>query len=459
MKSQLVDHLVNCGLVSRKNVQRCLLRANMGGRSVVDEMAERLEIDQQGLASEMAKFWGFKYWEESKLDVASSRLEAISSSEAEEYGAIPIEVGEEDVIGVAVYDVEMARPIIDKIRSDSGVPPTVVVAPRDVIQREVERHYGDDGKSQANGSTPGAAKVLRKRPRRRNRPAKVARSAMETPVAGVTPVPDPISDDAQPTRQIDLAADNPFMDLVKQTADEADEQTAADEAIKRQAPTVEGPSPYDKQQQKQADKPEAEVEDEFDFFDDFGDGDDIEALVEESWSDAVEEVEIGSPAEEESIDPIDEALDEFDAALDADVDAELDEESSPLSSSASVNWGEYDHEPDPGAPLAGAAPPSGRTGKEFERVRSKSGIFPVGKDDSGIFDLPDERDEGEVTLSQVVKRQRNLIEKLEREISYQKAILQTMTEMLVEAKVLSKKKVKSRLRALKEEQRKRYEEE
>ena len=418
MKRKLVDHLVNRGIVSRKNVQRCVLRANMNEGSVVDEMTDCLDVDEKSLAQAMAEFWGFQCWDKSSFDVSSEQLDAVSVDEAREFGALPVDGQDDDVLRLAVYDVDKARPIVEKVRSRSGLAPTVVVAPRTVVEQEVERHYqqSSSGNSSQRTKTPvrnessGHGVVTKKR-RQTTKPGDAV-----PPTAAMD------VDSAPPTRQVDLAADNPFMDLVQKTSANEGESEAA-------APVPE---------QVVAEKEEDNQEEAVDFFDDFQDDEAFEQMVEDSWSSSVAEEE-----DEGSIGDVDEALEEFDAELDSDLD---DDEPSPLSNSASVNWGEYDGESPPR--------PAGRTGRG--RTHSESGIFPVRRSQSNLFRMPDEPNDDQLTLAEVVERQRTLIEKLEREISYQKGILQTMAELLVEARVLSKRKLKARLKAFKEEQRKKY---
>lgn len=73
------------------------------------------------------------------------------------------------------------------------------------------------------------------------------------------------------------------------------------------------------------------------------------------------------------------------------------------------------------------------------------------RDPSGFFRL-EEESAGELTIMEVVDRQRKMIRKLEREVEHQKGILQTMAELLIEARVLSRRKLKARLKALRQQQ-------
>lgn len=427
MKRKLVDHLVNGGLVERKQVQRCVLRASMNERSVIDEMTEHLDIDQRALASSMAEFWGFEFWDRESVEMTDPKRDVISEQQARNHGVLPVG-GQDDVFRLAVYDVEMARPVIEEIRNESGLSPSIVIAPRKVVEDAIERLYdgasnGGQGSGMLKKTSPGATDAA-------TASRGVLKKKKSPSNSGNTAAKPANADDAQPTRQVDLATDdNPFMDLVQQTADDsetsiAEESSSIDSSLGESSASI------------------PEDDEEADFFGEFQDSDEFRQMVEESWSDAE------AADDDEGIGDVDGALDDFDAELD-DMDS-AGEETGPLSSSASVNWGEHgdgQSQQEPGM-LAG----SGRSGSQS----GASGIFPVDRGQSGVFSFSGAEDDEDLTLAEVVDRQRRIIDKLEREIEYQKGILQTMAELLVEARVLSRSKLKKRLKAFKEEQRKRY---
>ncbi len=414
MKRKLVDHLVNHGIVERNDVQRCVLRASMNEGSVIDEMTERIDVDERELAAAMAEFWGIEFWDRS-FDTKKSNTEVISVEQARSFGVLPVgSDGNERIQRLAVYDVDKARPIIEKIRKKTGVSPTLVMAPRELVEQEVRRHYGVGAPTSTKGnekprSGTGHGVVYKKRSRS-GRPSRTTRRPKKVKGATTSPGKDvAAADDAQPTRQVELGADNPFMDLVRETAPDEDATSVG------------------------ADQPKTQVigDGSDDFFADFDDDDDSDDLTG--------------------------ALDEFDADLDDDP-AEKAEDPPMLSTSSSVNWGDFgdstSRDPSSRALVAEASPgfDNSSVGRS-ESVTEESAIFPVDRDQSGFFSFPDEEEDDQLTLAEVVDRQRKIINKLEREIDYQKGILQTMAELLVEARVLSKAKLKKRLKAFKEEQR------
>lgn len=443
MQRKLVDHLVETGLVARGDVQRCVLRAKMGKGSVVDEMVERLEVDEGELAAAMAEFWGMECDRGDSLPPAPAWQSTVTRQRAEEHGVLPVEGGDDDGLRLAVYDVDKAQPVVEAVRDETGISPELVLAPRDVVQAEIQRHYNS-----------AALSGVRRMP---SKPGEEELMTRKTPTAGVdaldgtegasTGGSTPSRTDGAPTRQVDLAADNPFMDLVQESAKPNGE------------PATE-PDPDSKPLPKPEPKPVGVEEAPADFFSD---------LDEDSvgFDDESESFDDESSGEFDDIVPDDGAVDEFDAAL-QEFDEELGVEESEaeallMAESSSVNWGDFgdvggQSGPAPAAQEvhpAGSNPGASMTPPTMEG--SQSGLIPNRRGRSGVFDIPDEGPDGELTLAEVVSQQRKMIRKLEREVAYQKGVMQIMAELLVEARVLSQQKLKKALKAFKEEQRKKYE--
>lgn len=421
MEKKLVDHLVKSGVVGSKDIQRCVLRASMTESSVVDEMINRLGIDQEVLAEAMAQFWGLSCWQKGAIGAEAQALRLIPPDLAKDFGVLPVVSDpDDDAITLAVYDVQKARPVIEKIRDKTGIAPTLVLTTRDAIEREVRRHYGLsqtlDGtlEAEVSANTPSAPARGVVRPRRKSKAKAIRPAAMAT-----------ADDDAVPTRQIDLTTDNPFMDLVQ--------STAAPSASKKADPAPpEAPNaPSDV---------EEVVEEEVDFFEGFDDFDSEPALAAESSVSS----QNGKPN-----DGILGALDAFDAELD---DGGEVEESS---YSSSVDWGAARSEAPfsrSGSSGSGFAP-LGQSDSSGSQDLGGSAIFPLEDPTMGIFTGGRGGADGP-SLADIVDEQSRRIEKLQREVEYQKGILQTMADLLIESRVISRRKLKSRLKAFKEEQKK-----
>ena len=440
MKRELVNYIVDAGLVERKDIQRCVLRASMNEEvSVVDEVVDRLDVDQQELASTMAEYWGLDARGDKPFDIAPEVLKVIPEHLAEKYGVLPLSNDETQGFEVAVYDVEKARPVIEKIRDKTGAPPTLVLTARGCITDAISAHY-DKGVATAvveQRESAAGHGVLDKGSKRKRGAEPIPRNSPK----GATGSRPESSDEAEPTRQVDVAADNPFMDLAGDAGDgnSVDDEPQPTRAMEGAGPDLLGTGKTQNESESAKSEPTGRSDDEKQTADDSG---------------------------------LAGALEEFDAELEEADDDELDSDPELTEPGSSVNWGEYQTDDDSAFPGLNAgnstsgfqsedsghgSRPDGAAASGARR-HEESGVFPVDRGGGDFFDFEDEeRDKEEVTLAEVVDRQRHIIRKLEREIEYQKGILQTMAELLVENRVISKRQLKSRLRAFKEEQRKKYE--
>lgn len=470
MKRKLVDHLVKSGLAERKDIHRCVLQASMNGGSAVDEITERLDIDDRELAARMADYWGLNSGDPQSLEIEDEVLAMIPGKVARTFGALPIRRTEDGVV-VAVYDVDKARPLSEKIRDKTGRAPSLVIAPRNALMEAITERYQLDGDPPSEETAdPGGAAVLnsggQKKNPRRSRPSRTTANTGESPDenktstidAGPTRQVDTARSeptrqvdfaDPEPTRQVDVASDNPFMDLVeKEKSNEGDTSTKndapSDEEVETQAfehPPADLFASTDQQNAPLA----AQLSSTADAAD-TGDQSSVESNAETGGADSEPEDLAG-------------ALQQFDAELDKSDDGEASSEKDGyLTTPSTVHWGDYDDTQsvlpeDDSAPGGGSRPDGALAGESSAgSTTEESAIFPVRGESSSVFDFDDDGDEG-LTLAEVVDRQRHIIQKLEREIDYQKGLLQTLAELLVEARVISKRKLKESLRAFRKSHR------
>lgn len=145
-------------------------------------------------------------------------------------------------------------------------------------------------------------------------------------------------------------------------------------------------------------------------------------------------------------DSISEALNEFDSYLDEQGSANPGQSGS----------GDFEHQEDSGnmpAPnLNGNHSNSGAFGYEQPQV---SGVFSRYEEETSAtdedFDLFDDNDTvepHEKTLQELTSEHEKKIRQLNRQLDYQKQVLQVMAELLVEARVISRTELKRRLKAL-----------
>lgn len=131
-------------------------------------------------------------------------------------------------------------------------------------------------------------------------------------------------------------------------------------------------------------------------------------------------------------------------------DAYLDEESEPSTGSSSDLSS---------SGLSSSGIPADNSGVEFDSGSSQaSGVFSrydeaTEATPSGEFDLFEEEsgaEPREQTLQDIVNAHEKKIRRLKKRLAYQKEIVQVVSELLVEARVISRSELKKRLRALRD---------
>ena len=193
-------------------------------------------------------------------------------------------------------------------------------------------------------------------------------------------------------------------------------------------------------------------------------------------SKASEQKEQSDPPADDSITR---ALDDFDALLDEEMDSadEGDSESGSGESGPGPNPGESGANlaGDPGESgmnLAGMPEPDSGSipGPKLESNNQSnpgfgydepqvSGVFSrydeeTSDEDDEDFDLFEESEVEETherTLQEIVNAHEKEVRRLRRQVDYQKQVLQIMSELLVEARVISRKELKKRLKKLRRE--------
>lgn len=376
MEKKLVEHLVKSGVVSQALIQRCRLKASMRKNTVIDELASEEEVDQGALVGAMAEYWGLGYLAESRILAEEEALSLLSFEEAQAAGALPVEAAlEEGVVTLAVYDVEKAKSAVEKLRRMMGVAPTLLIAPRDQVLAEIDRHYRERVEMEI---------------RRRYRLDEEEQEA--------------------PTRQVDLARDNPFFDLIEESGRKT---SKIEEATLEEGPREEG-----------------------DFFGEFSRREERRSRSQVTTRRTT----------------ISAALEAFDEEL---ATKELDPVEEPILGDAG-DWGEggdeaipYYDAPASGRSISGA----GEFAKGFEV--SGSTIFSVDRQLGRPLEFDSAGEEDLEALLSLVNEQRRLIQRLERQVEHQKGILQTFAELLIERQVLDRQELKVRLKALKQEQKRR----
>ncbi len=404
MERQLVEHLVNHDLVSRQEMQRSILRASMRKSTVVEQLLEDGQVDESLLARLMADYYGYAYLDSVNIDAQPYALKLISGELAEKHGVLPYKVdAAREQVTLAIYDPVQATDVVELLRTAMGTEPEIVITARGRLQREIFRHY----RGTNDDATPAA--VLTETAEHEG--AGLGRHLVETrELSAISP--ELLSERAQ-------SAPPPLPDGIRERS------TSGFSGLYESAKPLSGVLSLAPAGQGRSRSRSGGKGGDADFLDSGG--------PTRAVSDATGFQFISDSAD------FAHALDNFDAAL---------EESMPLSFDSGFGRGSnLEH----------------RTGSDLHSLSSlrlandpaglreggPSSVLGASQDEFDLFDEPGEKKEETVlTLQQIVEQNHQKIRRLEREVEHQRAILQTLADLLVEARVISRKQLKDRLKAL-----------
>ncbi len=147
--------------------------------------------------------------------------------------------------------------------------------------------------------------------------------------------------------------------------------------------------------------------------------------------------------------PITRALNDFDLSLDED-DEDDQPPSGPEIASLDPNLSSsaFDRRDGSGAAWGFDQP---QVSGVFSRYEEETGDN-SSEDDFDLFDEDNGPKQRERTLQDIVSTHEKQIRLLEKRLAYQKEVIQVVSELLVEARVVSKRELKKRLRALRDKQ-------
>ncbi len=403
MEHQLVEHLVNNDFVSRQEMQRSILRASMRKSSVIEQLLEDEHIDESKLARVMAEYYGYEYLDSVNIDAQPYALKLISGELAEKYGVLPYKIdAAREQVTLAVYDPKIATEVVELLRAATGKEPDIVITARARLQREIFRHY----RGTNDDATPPAAVIAAGA---KQAEVSLGRHMLDTrELSAISP--EMLEERSSPP---------PIPDSVKQRSksnffgfSDEDQQLSGVLSLSPAAGS-----------RKRTSGGSGEARILKDFQDSGG--------PTRAISDA-----IGFQFSSDAVDFAG-ALDDFDASLKESALSALD---------SGVGVGS-DFEQRAGNSFQSHASirlPIGESETDFRDD-------PVRKEKSSDkFDLFDEpkKEESVLTLQQIVEQSHQKIRRLEREVEHQRAILQTLADLLVEARVISRKQLKDRLQAL-----------
>lgn len=464
MDRKLAEHFVDHAVVTRQEMQRCILRASMEKTSVIGELVGLSHVDENEVARHLASYYGYELLEGASIHAQPYALKLLSKELAEANEILPIQIDAvTDVVTLAVSDPLASKEIIASIEASMGKAPTISIVARSKLLREIYRHY----RPKDNDATPSAIVE-----RGLNMPTPALPPGAGGSAAGK-------KKDHHQTRQIELDDDddellNPAKQTINGTSadpislDDFDLGLKAPDPVDYGEPVDFGFGPGGPPKAKvttPAPKPSAldggrspipgagavsraglsqvgrrGVNASQSSMESVGSG--LFALEESSPGKAKAKPSrsaAGTPkpttAKPRESNDIAGALNQFDAFLD---EHKGDESGFGL---AGPNWNTPARRP-------GFASPPGFSVEDSDAssLHSSQG---GGEDAFDLFEEPEAPErQVEMTLHELVAQNQRTIGRLEREIEHQRNVLQTLSDLLIEARVLSRKQLKDRLLAL-----------
>jgi hypothetical protein len=158
MDRRLAEHFINAGLVTRQDMQRFILRASMSKSTLVAQLLDAELLSQQEMASQLAQFHQVQILDAPELTADPHALGLLTPQLAQRGGVLPYAFNDaKDQVSVVVADPEAAREVLDLLRSATGSPPRLVLAPRDWLAQALQHLYITQNARGGTIRTPYAA--------------------------------------------------------------------------------------------------------------------------------------------------------------------------------------------------------------------------------------------------------------------------------------------------------------
>jgi type IV pilus assembly protein PilB len=141
MADEWIKKLLKDGTISKEQLAEAQALADKLGVPVGDAL-QRLEyISAADMGQAQAEQFGMDYVDVSSVQIPSPVLQLVPESVAREQLVIPLSLDDAGTLTVAMHDPQRFD-VIDKLRFIINKEIKVVVAPKEVIQQSINRHYG-----------------------------------------------------------------------------------------------------------------------------------------------------------------------------------------------------------------------------------------------------------------------------------------------------------------------------
>lgn len=141
MAGDWIQKLVKDGVISKEQLAEATELAAKLGIKIEDALVKLEYLDPSDVGKAQAKQFGYEFTDVSTVQVPASVIQMVPESVARENVVIPISLGDDGSLTVAMHDPSKYD-VLDKLRFIINKDIKVVVAPKDVIQLAINRHYG-----------------------------------------------------------------------------------------------------------------------------------------------------------------------------------------------------------------------------------------------------------------------------------------------------------------------------
>ncbi|HEY3963660.1 MAG TPA: ATPase, T2SS/T4P/T4SS family [Planctomycetaceae bacterium] len=141
MAEEWIKKLLKDGAISKEQLAEAQALADKLGISAGDALQKLEYISPSDMGQAQAKQFGMDYVDVSSVQIPSAVIQLVPESVARENLVIPLSLDDAGTLTVAMHDPQRFD-VVDKLRFIINKEIKVVVAPKEVIQQSINRHYG-----------------------------------------------------------------------------------------------------------------------------------------------------------------------------------------------------------------------------------------------------------------------------------------------------------------------------
>src|SRR5258708_3634356 len=141
MAADWIQKLVKDGVISKEQKAEAEALADKLGLKTEEALLRLEYITPAEMGQAQAKQFGYEFVDVSALQIPAAVIQMVPESVARENLVIPLSLDDAGSLTVAMHDPEKYE-VLDKLRFIINRDIKTVVAPKDVIQQAINRHYG-----------------------------------------------------------------------------------------------------------------------------------------------------------------------------------------------------------------------------------------------------------------------------------------------------------------------------